>query len=146
VPTQSRHHAICAYYAGHSLCSVCTTHLVFPLCAHARSILYTLCAHTLYARTDKVHTKCTPSAHTQYTQSTHEVHTKYTQVHTKYTQSIHKVNTKYAQSILWSLCLRRARGIYSISEGRDLYGLHFGFSQFMRPEAYSWIFVRVQLG
>ena len=38
------------------------------------------------------------------------------------------------------------RGIYSIRGGRSLYCLHWTFSQFMRPEAYSWIFVRVQLG
>jgi len=41
---------------------------------------------------------------------------------------------------------RPDRGWYdSIKGGRSLYCLHFGFSQFMRPEAYSWIFVPVQL-
>jgi len=38
------------------------------------------------------------------------------------------------------------RGIHSISGCRSVYRLHFGISQFMRPEAHSWIFVRVQLG
>jgi len=40
----------------------------------------------------------------------------------------------------------RDRGTYSISRGRSLYCLYFGFSQFMGPEAYSWIFVPVLLG
>ena len=170
--TQSRHHAICAHYVGHSLCSVRTTHLVFPLCAHARSILtlYVLTpsmrAQTKYAQSvHKVHTRSTHKVHasthevySQYTQSKHKVRTKYCMVtlccsvlhcvaHCNTLQhSTHKVNTKYAQSIVWSLCLRRDCGIYSISEGRNLYCLHFGISQFMRPEAHSWIFVRVQLG
>jgi len=42
-------------------------------------------------------------------------------------------------------CERPDRGIYSISRGRRLYCLHFGFSQFMRFETYSWIFVPVLL-
>jgi len=42
--------------------------------------------------------------------------------------------------------LRRDRGIYSIKGGRSLYCLHFGFSQFLGPEAYSLIFVPVLLG
>jgi len=41
---------------------------------------------------------------------------------------------------------RRDRGIYSISWVRSLCSLHFIFSQFMGPEAYSWIFVPVLLG
>jgi len=41
---------------------------------------------------------------------------------------------------------RRDRGIYGISGGRSVYCLYFGINQFMRPEAHSWIFVRVQLG
>jgi len=41
---------------------------------------------------------------------------------------------------------RRDYGIYSIRGGRSLYCLHFGFSQFIRPEAYSWVFVRHQIG
>jgi len=130
-----------------------------PLCAHRQSThkAYTKCTHG-------VHTKYT-QVHTKYTHSTHKVNTKYAQsivwslcvavccsvLHTAthcntLQHSTHKVNTKYAQSIVWSLCLRRDCGIYSISEGRNLYCLHFGISQFMRPEAHSWIFVRVQLG
>jgi len=42
------------------------------------------------------------------------------------------------------------RGVIVVSiisaGGEKLYCLYFGSGQFMRPEAYSWIFVRVQLG
>jgi len=61
--------------------------------------------------------------------------------------------TVYTRHILYISSFREIttyqrcdRGIYSIRGGRSLYCLHWTFSQFMRPEAYSWIFVRVQLG
>ena len=107
VPTQSRHHAICAYYAGHSLCSVCTTHLVFPVCSRTKYTLHSMCSHSLCAHrqsTHKVYTKCTHTVHTKYTRSTHKVHASTHKVHSKYTQSKHKVRTKYSMVTLSEAC------------------------------------------
>ena len=70
------------------------------------------------------------------------------------TDTVTSLNSKWRDKVCvcvcgakWCLtCERPDRCIYSIMGGRSLYCLHFGFSQFTGPKAYSWKFVPVQLG